>query len=625
MSLHAYIHKAAAPAPAPKEVRGSDVPSMKAWFKPYPHQKRGVDKLFANKGRMILAHEMGLGKTVTAIYGMERMRHRGRADRAVVVVPSGLRVNFAHGGVKKFTNSSYQIVGSASEVRKRPGYVRPGDVRPDRTYTIISYAMFRRDPIGVVQRSGADTLILDEFHKVRNERASTFKAAMAARQHTKNFMGLTASLINNNPAEIATLMTISENRRDMTPAQFKRRFTQTIGFAQGFGGKTKKKVTGLKNVPELLYKTAPRIDYVDTSQVKGKTMPKKDLRNVPVPMSSEQYRLYQLALKRLGPVAEYITRRDPNITVKDADMIFAQITQARQLANSLHTGRRDVTPKQSAKRTPKVKKVLDDTAAHLKERPDNKVVLYSNLVRGGVDVLSAGLAARGIDHALFVGKGTTVGERKVTGISRQMGVASYKAGKKRVIILSGAGAEGLDLPNSTAFFALDGHFNPQRILQAEARARRLGGQAHRAPDKRVVKVRRYVSTVPMTARPGLLGRMIGRKSPRTTDEWMYDVAGRKHKVTERFYKAFREPSKYIRKYRDSKGKMRYVYPKKPGLLKRLWRRVSGSGGREQLPKAPRPAPVSQPGQEVRRVQPVPLRARKVPPRPRGVQPVPVTG
>jgi len=567
---------------------GTGIPALKEWFKPYEHQAKAIERLYANKGKMILAHEMGTGKTATSIYGFEKLRHDGKAKKALVVVPSGLRANFADGGVRKFTTSSVQIVGSPAEVRKKDGYVRPGS-EGNADYTIISYAQFRKDPKGFMERTGADTLILDEFHKTRNESASTFKAAVEARRYAVNFMGLTASLINNRPSEIASLMTISENNREMTPQQFRRRFTKTVGTAKGFGG-GKKKIRGYQRVEELKARTQPRIDYIETGDLKGKTMPRKDVRNVDVEMSPAQYDLYQLALDKHPAIKEMLMRRDKNITVKDAKFIFAQIAAARQVANSVHTGRSDVTAAQSAQQTPKAKKVLDDTAQHLTEKPDNKVVLYSNLVRGGVDVLSAGLKARGIDHAVFVGKGTTVGENKVTALTRQQGVKDYQAGKKKVIILSGAGAEGLDLKNSTAFYALDGHFNPQRILQAEARARRLGGQQHRAVENRAVDVRRYRSTVPKAARPGFIGRAMGKKTPQTTDEWMYGVAGRKFKQQKDFYTAFKKPTKFIYKYRDNTtGKMRYVYPKqkapKQGFFSKLF------GGKS--PSRPTPSQTSQ--------------------------------
>ena len=129
------------------------------------------------------------------------------------------------------------------------------------------------------------------------------------------------------------------------------------------------------------------------------------------------------------------------------------------------------------------------------------------------------------------------------------------------IVISGAGAEGLDLKNATAFYALDGHFNPERILQAEARARRLGGQSARPVEQRKVDVRRYQSTVPDSEKPGVFGRMVGKKAPQTTDEWMYGVAGQKRTTSKQFYGAMRKPHKYIKKYRTASGEIRYVYPK----------------------------------------------------------------
>lgn len=588
MSLYHFLYKT-----AQGESSEERIPTMKEWFSPYPHQKAAIDKLFKNRGKMILAHEMGTGKTVTSIYGFEKLRNKGKATKALVVVPSGLRNNFAENGVKKFTDSTVQIIGSASEVSKRPGFVRPG-AEGDAVYTVVSYAQFRRDPEGLMKRTGSDTLIFDEFHKTRNEQSSTFKAALAARKHAVNFMGLTASMINNSPTEMATLMTISEAEREYTPKQFKRKFVETVGFAKGFG-KTPKKIIGLKNEEGLRKEVGPSVHYVATKDLKGKTMPKKEVQNVYVPMSKKQYTLYQLALDRLGPIKERIVRGDPNVSVRDAKQLFGQISQARQLANSMHTGRRDFSLSRSAKETPKVRRVLDDTEKHLAEGADRKVVLYSNLVTGGIDVLSQGLKDRGIDHAVFVGKGTEVGGSKVTSITRQDGVKAYKEGKKKVIIISGAGAEGLDLKNSTAFYALDGHFNPERVLQAEGRARRLGGQEHRAPEERKVDVRRYQSTVPDSAKPGFFGKLIGRKTPQTTDQWMYNVAGRKHTATKQFYSALKKPPKHLYKYTDSSGEVRYVYPKrekKVGLFSRLF----NFGRSSKSTESPKPEGVKNPGE-----------------------------
>jgi len=587
MSLLRFMEKhAQTPPPAPQE-RGNDVATMRPEFKPLPHQVSAIEKLFDNKGRMILAHQMGSGKTVTSIYGFEKMRQAGKAQKALVVVPAGLRENFARSGVEKFTTSSLQVVGSSEEKNRLKDYVRPDEIRPDKTYTIVSYEQLRRDPVGMMQRTGADTIIADEFHKTRNDQSQIYRSMMQARQFATNFIGITGSLINNEPGEIAKLLNLSEGGPPVSPRDFVSRYTRTIGTTEGFGG-GKKRVIGINNPEEFALKVVPRVDYFETGDIPGAAMPRKDVKNVYVPMSKEQYHLYQLALNKLGPVQEYVTRRDPNITLKEADRLFTQLTQARQISNSVAMGRKDVSIEQSAERTPKVHKVLQDTVQHLQDKPDNSVVLYSNLIRGGVDVLSAGLKKAGIPHALFIGAGTEVGDGKVTNVSRSQGVEDFKAGKVKVIVLSGAGAEGLDLKNATAFYSLDGHFNPERIMQAEARARRLGGQAQRPPEQRVVDVRRYQSVVPSSEQPGVFGKMLGKKTPQTTDEWAYNVAGRKFRTSRQFYDVLHKPHKYVRKEyytrRDGTRAVRYLYAQQVNQPRGLFAKLFGP----REPKAPPP-------------------------------------
>lgn len=537
-------HAASAP---PQEPTGPTVGLIRPGFSPKPHQVKATKKLIENKGKIIFAHGTGTGKTFSSIYGFETLRSQGTAKKAVVIVPAGLRDNFLKGGVVKFTTAKGTVAA------------QPDKVDPASDYNIVSYETFRQDPAGIMQRAGADTLIVDEMHKVRNEGASTYAALAEGRQYAKNFIGLSASPINNRPEELAPLLALSENNPSLTRGEFRARFTKTVGSTKTFTG-TERPLAGIKDPAAFAKAVYPKIDYIHTEDMVGSEMPKKKVTNVYVPMSSSQYRLYQLALNELGPVSEYITRRDSNISVGNDDRIFTQIGRARQLANAIHTGRRDMTPEQSAAATPKVRQIINDTKQHLAERPDNAVVLYSNLVHGGVDVLSAGLNKAGIDHALFIGKGTEVGDSTVTETTRQAGVEEFKAGKKKVIVISGAGAEGLDLKNASAFYALDGHFNPERVLQAEARARRLGGLAERPPEERVVDVRRYQSVIPDAARPGFLGKALGYSAPRTTDEWMYDVAAKKYTTNTQYYDVMRKPYKYIRKETAPNGSVRYVYP-----------------------------------------------------------------
>ena len=150
-------------------------------------------------------------------------------------------------------------------------------------------------------------------------------------------------------------------------------------------------------------------------------------------------------------------------------------------------------------------------------------------------MIEAGLKKRGIEYGKFIGKG----QKGVTEDTRQKAVDDYVAGKKKVIIITGAGAEGLSLGNTTLVMLADGHYNPERISQAEARGVRAGGQAHRAPEKRKVEVRRYVSTVPKN----FWQTMFFRKPEKSVEQFVYMTADRKRRLNRQLRDVLQKKSK----------------------------------------------------------------------------------
>jgi len=582
------IEKLAEPKEVTEKTNSYPVPdTMQDFFVPFEHQGKAIfDKLVPNDGKLIVAHKMGLGKTVTGIYGVETLRMQGKATNTIVVVPAGLRENFAKEGLEKFLkNADYQIVASSGETG-RANYVAPSKLDPNKQYTIVSYSMFRRYPEAFMQATGADTIIMDEFHKARNEGSGVFKAAIRARGFAKNFIGLTASPVNNEPSEIASLLTVAEGERMITPKQFQAMHTEVVGYDKGLKG-GKKPVRGIKEKGRLAANLDPRVDYGDSTMLEGgKTLPRKDTQYVDVEMSPKQWKLYRLAMNELGPFQKYVTEGRSDVTMRAADSLFARTSKARQISNSLHTGT-TLTPEAASDATPKVKRMLDDAQQHLSDKPDNKIVLYSNLINGGVDVISAGLKKRGVDHAIFVGKGTEIGENKVTSKVRDAGIQEFKDGKKRVLVLSGAGAEGLSLNNATGFYSLDGHFNPERVLQAEARVRRLGGQSHRPEEERSVDVRRYRSVAPNTTGRKFRRYLKKGGSEKTIDQWTYGVAERKHRSNQEFQTVLKKPHKYTRKWRDTNtGKWRYEYDSDASRSSLFGRIKAKARGTDSTPEPP---------------------------------------
>lgn len=517
----------------------------------YDHQQDAVSKLLAKDGSLLFSHPVGSGKTLSSIAGFEALRDIGKANRALVVVPASLRTNYLENGIHKFTNAGGAIFGTAEEVKNGTGVSleNPDD---KARYHIVSYDLFRKEPEKYIKAAGADTVIYDELHKAKNEGVLTSVAIKKARPFHRNFIGMTGSIVSNTPADIVPLVDAMTNGKHVlgNKTVFESRFVKTDDQGQ----------KSLNHPQVLRTLLGPYLHHVDPKDLNIEA-PKKKIEEIHVEMSPHQVDLYRYVSKDL----DWVTQKKMEMGVgklssAELNDIFAKLTKLRQVSNAIHTVDSRLSLSDSAKQSPKIRNILDDVEEHLRETKDGQVVIHSNMIVGGVDVLTQGLKDRGIDHALFIGKG----QPGVTEKSRQHGVAEYQAGKKRVIVLSAAGGEGLDLPNTTMMLMADGHFNPERINQAEARGIRAGGQKHRDAKDREVIVRRYMSVLPndlsQKARvlhgisenmPGPMLTRLAAGGPawvnpftkkKSTDEWVYGVAKTKGKLNTELYNTVKHGS-----------------------------------------------------------------------------------
>lgn len=508
----------------------------------YDHQKKAIEKIKDRDGNLILSHGTGSGKTLTAISAFEKLRDEGKASTALVVTPASLRMNFVDNGVRKFTNARASVLGNSEEVGK--GIARSlDDTDRGSRYHVISYEMFSKNPEKAIKSTGADTVIYDELHRIRNEQGVTYKTIKDARKFHRNFIGLTGSLMNNSPADLVPLvdaMTDGKHRLG-SKQQFENRFVSES--SKG------KRIEKPQVVRALLN---PFVDHFETKDLSDAKMPKKIVEEVKVMMSPYQEELYRYVVNKMDPVTAIKFRLGTTkLKTHDIGNIFSQIIQARQVSNSPHTIDMTMTLKEAPDKAPKVKKLLDDVEEHLSETSDGQVVIHSNLIKGGVDVIKEGLNQRHIPFSVFTGKG----QPGMTEEVRQKAVDDFNSGKKKVIVISAAGGEGLDLRNATMFAGLDGHFNPEKVNQAESRAVRAGGLAHRPEADRKVVVKRYVSVVPasvtqtlkdvmnLLSPSSLLNRITTPDTPlffnpfkreRSPDEWMSEVASRKDVLNKQF-------------------------------------------------------------------------------------------
>ena len=507
---------------------------LKASFKPMEHQEdfsNAALRELKRGGGIIAAHGTGTGKTPSAIYAFEKLKGKGQARRALVLTPAGLRDNFLNKGVKKFTDSHGVILK------------KPKAVADNVEYVVVSYAAFRNDPMGFINLVKPDTIIADEIHRASNPGGKTYKAIAEARKHVPQFIGLTASVVQNKPDEIVPLLNLASGGKSQIPTKKKfrkahvaRRKSQQQGI---FGGTVYEKK--LVRTAMLKANLGASVHYVEDLDASKK--PSKEVETVDVVMSRQQKKLYDMSMSGIDPVIRKKIAEGQPVSKKQAMNVFMKLMRARQVSNSLHLAVPNMTLEQAAQQTPKIKRILDDAMGHIKKTPDAQVIMYTNLVHGGVDVLEAGLKARGIKYGVFAGKGV----KGITEDTRQAAVDDYIAGKNKVIIITGAGAEGLSLGNTTMVQLVDGHYNPERMAQATARGIRAGGLSHRAPEERKVQVKRYVSALPKTFwQTVTLG-----EAEKSVGQWVYQTAGKKEGLNRQLRDVLKIRSDHEKKRRDS--------------------------------------------------------------------------
>lgn len=492
-----------------------------------PHQVNSVEKLLAQDGHALIAHATGTGKTLTSIAGVEALHNAGKANRALVVVPNGLRENYAT-NVKKFTDSKVNIYGPLNE--KDTMNVNQ---KSNAMYNVVGYETFNRHKDKLMESIHPDTLIIDEAHRTRNNHTNTFDKLREASDEVRNVMALTGSVINNEPSDILPLMEVvfGDAKERRYRSNHKRMFNDYhVNNEESFGSRLWRAATmddvrpprHLIHQPDLSNFLDKRVDYV-THDTMQDYLPKKHEVTIHVPMSEKQTDLYHYALKELNdPAFVKKIQEDKPVDVKDIAGRYTKLIRARQVSTDPALLSESLKSVPVEERSPKIKKMMDDLQEHLDANPNNKVVVYSNLINSHLSSMQEALDNRHIGYSSFMGQG------QMSHKERDKQLADFRKGKNRVILLSSAGGEGLDLPDATMLQMMEGHYNPEKIQQAEARIRRLGKEKQ---NDRTVEIRRYVSD------PSTSGwRRMFSKGETGIDQWVYDIAERKDGLNTQFRK-----------------------------------------------------------------------------------------
>ena len=458
-------------------------------FTPLQHQSDVSDKLDDSEGQLVF-HGLGTGKTKTIVNAAHE-----HGLPLVAIVPAALRNN-----MRKELQSS--------------GFKQPS--------MVLSYeeALKKMKDPAFLEHASKSLVAFDEAHRGSSEigqRRKLLEKLPAAKK-----LLATATPARNEPAELAPLINSIEpgslpNKATDFNNQFIDTRTKPVGFFGWLAGSKGEKTRQPKNLHEFEKAVKGKVDFYQSAD--RSNFPSFDEKIVEVPMADKQQAAYDMVMGKY-PMLWYKIKHGLPATKRDEADFKAFMSGPRQVMN--HPG--PYNSSATDKDAPKITAAVDEIQKRIKTDKNFRGVAFSAYLDTGVHPLSRELDRRGIPHAMFTGDQDETERKHI--------VESYNKGKLPVLLISGAGAEGLDLKGTKLMQILEPHWNEEMIDQVRGRAIRYKSHTHLPSDERHVEVQRF-HAVPA---PSWFDRLIGRHrgTDSSADEYLYNKASEKREILRPF-------------------------------------------------------------------------------------------
>lgn len=536
------------------------------------HQQAALDFFISSPNRgMLLLHQTGSGKTLTAIAIAERLKYY---KEVIVLAPKSLHDNFRK-EVKRFTNSEnsgrYRFVSSNAS-----NMIDKLETSTDEL-TGIDVKSLRLDN---------KLIIMDEAHNAFVGMANGSKGASALYDMlmaAKNcrILLLTASGIINNIYESVPALNICKGPIRTEDGEWTTLLPESSeDFTRYFVDEKNMK---LKNVDKLRNRIRGLVSYTgdlfarDVLSFYEMLHKRIKIENYPdrlpikielCEMSNQQYGAYEQAREKerletrnaiIGsgwdkkkPIVLYPTvpkggDSSYNITVNeihDANSIvggelkkssvFTKSTsyriKSRQISNAYMPEDLDIN-EDIGTYSPKIEKIGK------KIKPGLKSLIYSNFVKAGINPMASYLEHLGYKrynpsksmedqdsiHGYY---GIYSGE--VSPEDRTATLQAYNETNNplTILLISSSGAEGLSTKGTRVVHIMEPYWNWERILQVMARGIRYRSHEHLPEKERNVQVNLYLAVPPKDI----------KVKEKTTDAYLFTSSAQKYEINQEMIK-----------------------------------------------------------------------------------------
>ena len=444
----------------------------------YPFQRRAVDFILRNDGRICLFDEMGLGKTITATTALLELAKQRKAYRALVVAPNAVIEQWRGELVGKF-NLSPTLVTSKSPLSERA-------VLYDAPLVILNYELLRTDAELILQKN-FDSVILDEVTRVKNWDTQTSEAVK--KLIVRNLIALTGTPLENHLGELYNIVNIVKpGFFGRYNEDFLRIYTLKV---TGQGWQASRPIVNPETLPELR-RELRRISIRRTKAQVLKQLPALTLQYVYTEPARNQKMIYDILEQSLSETIldEYAYSRSneegPNPFTANRMRLYTLLREAcadiSMIAGYLRRKQRENTKDAIALRDSAIFRRLIRVVARLE--PENaklvelkelvkdlaeqghKLVIFSQFVPI-VNLIQDELANEGIMTLVYHGQ--------LSEDHRNQHLKDFiERPEFRVLASTDAGQFGLNLQVADVVINYDLPWNPARLQQRIARLHRIG-------------------------------------------------------------------------------------------------------------------------------------------------------
>jgi SNF2 family DNA or RNA helicase len=181
---------------------------------PESHQYKPLIKFInSQNNRLLIADEVGLGKTIEAGMIYKEIDKRDDLSISLIVVPSSLTLKWRNELLLRF-GEDFGILRTNEFKGFLKEYEMYSDSKSFRKQMIVSYHTLRDDKVRELLQNSSmtiDFLIMDEAHTFRNSHTSTFEAAFSIVNIADYVLFLTATPVQNSHEDLFNILSLLDD------------------------------------------------------------------------------------------------------------------------------------------------------------------------------------------------------------------------------------------------------------------------------------------------------------------------------------------------------------------------------------------------------------------------------